>query len=102
MADYFLSLADSLKALGLRVQRLRLQRNLTQQDLARNAGVGVKALRRLESMGQGTVENALRVAVALGVQDTFGRLFEAPQFNSLAEAEAEAAVATRRRARKRS
>lgn len=102
MADYFLSIGDSLRALGKRAQRLRLLRNLTQEELAKNADVGIKALRRFESSGQGTLENIVRVAVALGVQDAFGKLFEAPPFGSLAEAEAQAAIVTRRRARKRS
>ena len=102
MADYFLSIADSLRALGARAQQLRLLQNLTQQELATNAGVGLKALRRFESSGMGTLENVVRVAVALGAQDAFSALFEAPRFNTLAEAEAQAAVVTRRRARKRS
>lgn len=101
MAAYFLSIGDSLRALGARAQRLRLLRNLTQEELAKNAGIGIKALRRFESTGQGTLENVVRVASALGVEDAFGALFEAPRFNSLAEVEAQAAVLTRRRARKR-
>jgi HTH-type transcriptional regulator / antitoxin HipB len=101
MADYFLSLSDSLRGLGQRAQQLRLLRNLTQAELATNAGVGLKALRRFEASGHGTMETAVRVASALGVQDAFGNLFEAPPFQSLAEAEASAAVVTRRRARKR-
>ena len=101
MADYFVSIADSLRALGGRAQRLRLVRNLTQEELARNAGVGIKALRRFESTGQGTLQNVVRVAVALGVQDAFGALFEAPRFTSLAEVEAQEAAVARRRARKR-
>ena len=48
MADYFLSIGDALSSLGARVQRLRLSRNVTQQELAEKAGVGLKALRRLE------------------------------------------------------
>jgi HTH-type transcriptional regulator / antitoxin HipB len=101
MADYFLSMRDSLEALGARAQRLRLMRNLTQQDLARNAGIGVKALRRFETTGNGTLETVVRVAVALGAQDAFGALFETPRFSSLAEVEAQTPVFTRRRARKR-
>lgn len=101
MGAYFLSISDSLRGLGGRAQRLRLLRNLTQRDLATRAGVGLKALRRFESTGRGTLETAVRTAVALGVQDAFGALFEAPRFNSLAEAEAQAAVATRRRARRK-
>jgi|CXWL01.1.fsa_nt_gi transcriptional regulator with XRE-family HTH domain len=101
MASYFLSLTGMLKSLGERAQRLRLLRNLTQQELAKQAGVGIKALRRFESTGHGAVENVLRVAVALGVPDAFGALFEVPAFNSLAEIEASAAIIHRRRARKR-
>ncbi len=102
VADYFLSIGDTLSSLGARIQRLRLSRNVTQQELATKAGVGLKALRRLESAGKGTLENAVRVAVALGAQDAFSALFETPPFNSLAEVEAQQAVATRRRARKKS
>lgn len=101
MSSYFLSLADTLKALGARAQHLRLLRNVTQQELATNAGVGIKALRRFEATGQGTLETGVRVAVALGVADTFAVLFEVPRFNSLAEVEAQGATAHRRRARKR-
>ena len=102
MADYFLSIGDSLRALGLRAQQLRLLRNLTQEELGKNAGVGIKVVRRFESSGKGSMENVVRIAVALGAQDAFGKLFEPPPFNSLAEAEAQAAIVTRRRARKRS
>jgi transcriptional regulator with XRE-family HTH domain len=101
MADYFLSLSDLLRGAGRRAQQLRLLQNLTQQELAANAGVGLKALRRFEASGQGTMATALRVAVALGVHEAFGALFEVPPFRSLDEAEARAAVSTRRRARKR-
>ncbi len=102
MADYFLSIAGSLKALGARARDLRLLGNLTQQELATNAGVGLKALRRFESTGKGTIENVVRVAVALGAQDAFAGLFAPPPFTSLAEAEAEArsVTVTRRRARR--
>ncbi len=102
MADYFLSIGDSLAALGTRAQKLRLSRNLTQRELATNAGVGLKQLQRFESSGEGTLETAIRIAVALGAQEPFGALFEAPPFKTLAEAEARAAGVTRKRARKKS
>lgn len=102
MADYFLSISGSLRGMGGRAKQLRLLRNLTQTELAQNAGVGLKALRRFEATGQGTLETVVRIAVALGVQDPFGALFEVPRFKSLAEAEAQAAIVTRRRARKHS
>jgi transcriptional regulator with XRE-family HTH domain len=101
MADYVLSIGDSLTALGARARQLRLLRNRTQADLARDAGVGLKALRRFESTGSATTETALRLAVALGVAESFGSLFEAPPFKTLAEIEASTAVSSRRRARRR-
>lgn len=97
-----MSFSESLEALGARAQHLRLLRNVTQADLARHAGVGLKALRRFEATGMGTLETALRIAAALGVDEAFGALFAAPPFASLAEAEAEAAATTRRRASRRS
>jgi HTH-type transcriptional regulator / antitoxin HipB len=98
---YLMSISDALRALGARAQRLRLLQNVTQAELATNAGVGLKALRRFEVSGKGTLESAVRIAVALGAADAFSALFEAPAFNSLAEAEAQTAAATRRRARKK-
>jgi transcriptional regulator with XRE-family HTH domain len=94
-------MAETLRAVGGRAQRLRLLRNVTQRDLAANAGVGLKALRRFEASGEGTLETALRIAVALGVDDGFTSLFEAPPFQTLAEAEAQFVATTRRRARKK-
>jgi transcriptional regulator with XRE-family HTH domain len=102
MASYFPGIADTLREVGARARHLRLLRNVKQADLATNAGVGLKALRRFEASGMGTLETALRIAIALGVTDAFGALFEAPPFNSLAEAEAQAVAATRRRARTKS
>ncbi len=94
-------MAEVLQALGLRAQHLRLLQNVTQRELAANAGVGLKALRRFEATGQGTLETAMRIAVALGVEDGFGTLFAAPPFQTLADAEAQLVATTRRRARKR-
>lgn len=101
MALYVSGISDLLLALGGRAQQLRLLRNVTQAELATNAGVGLKALRRFEASGLGTLETALRIAVALGVADAFSALFEAPPFQSLAEVEAQAAATTRRRASRR-
>lgn len=101
MADYLQSFSDTLAALGERVRQLRLLRDLTQEALARDAGVGLKVLRRLEASGHGTTETALRVASALGVAEAFGALFAAPAFRTLAEVEAQTAMSTRKRARKR-
>ncbi len=97
MTPYLLDLSGLIHGLGERTRALRLHQNQTQRDLARNAGVGLKALRRFEACGEGSVETMVRVAVALGAGDPFAHLFEPPPVRSLAELEAPAPM--RKRAR---
>lgn len=56
-----------LAELGDRLSRLRLQRNLTQAQLAREAGVSKRTLIRLESGESSQVTNLIRVVRALGL-----------------------------------
>lgn len=55
--------------LGRRLARLRLSRNVTQAALAREAGIGVRTLRRLEAGERSTLDTFLRVAAALGLTE---------------------------------
>src|SRR5687767_11971749 len=75
-----------LTDIGHRARELRLLRNLTQADLARRSGVGSATIQRFEHRGQVSMENALRIAFALGAEDGFGRLFEPPKYTTLDEA----------------
>jgi len=59
--------AAVLAELGDRLSRLRLQRNLTQAQLAREAGVSKRTLIRLESGDSSQVTNLIRVVRALGL-----------------------------------
>src|SRR5258708_26801540 len=61
----FNALKDSQIALGQRIRRLRLMRNMDQQATADKAGVSEKALRNLEAGRGSTVETLLRVLKAL-------------------------------------
>jgi transcriptional regulator with XRE-family HTH domain len=53
-------------ALGERVRRLRLTRNIDQRATADKAGISEKALRNLEGGRGSTVETLLRTLKALG------------------------------------
>lgn len=53
--------------LGRRLARIRLGRNITQKTLAREAGVGLRTLRRVEAGEPSTLDSFLRVAIALGL-----------------------------------
>src|SRR5271169_2179720 len=52
-------------ALGARLRRLRLSRNIDQRTTAEKAGISEKALRNLEAGRGSTVETLLRVLKAL-------------------------------------
>ncbi len=68
-----------LKELGARVARLRLDRNLTQADLAYMAGVGKRTIERLEA-GQvaAQLSGFVRVCRALGILDRFEAFLPEP------------------------
>ena len=55
--------------IGSRLARLRLSRNVTQSMLAREAGIGLRTLRRLETGEPSTLDTFLRVALALDLAD---------------------------------
>lgn len=90
-----------LKALAERARQLRLLRDLSQAELAARSGVAAPTIKRFERTGQATILNVVRIALALGAEDGFRRLFEAPKFTSIDEALAPP-MPRRGRARRRS
>ncbi len=63
-----------LEELGYRLSRRRLELELTQAELAKQAGIGKRTLERLESGGSSQMSNLIRVLRALGLieqLDTF-------------------------------
>ncbi|MXX63194.1 MAG: helix-turn-helix transcriptional regulator [Holophagales bacterium] len=55
--------------LGRRLATLRLARNVTQRALAEDAGIGLGTLRRIEAGQPASLDNLLRLAIALDVAD---------------------------------
>lgn len=55
--------------IGKRLAQLRLARNVTQQMLARESGIGLRTLRRLEAGEPTSFDTFLRVVIALGLGD---------------------------------
>lgn len=94
----FLSSHDISMTLGERVKRLRLAQNVSQQQLAQMSQSSLSSVRRLEAEGQGSLEFVVRVAQALQAVDQLDGLFAQP-VQSIAQAEAELALAQRQRAR---
>ena len=81
----FTELSDkaALILLGSRVQRERLNRNLTQAELAERAGIGTRTVRYLEAGRQTTVETLIRVLRALNKLDALDAFLPEPGLSPL-------------------
>ncbi|MYH15966.1 MAG: helix-turn-helix domain-containing protein [Gammaproteobacteria bacterium] len=82
MAHYVGALETSLKLqaeLGRRLAKLRLARNVTQQMLAREAGIGLRTVRRLEAGEPTSLDTFLRVVIALDLGE--GLLTAVPSYD---------------------
>jgi transcriptional regulator with XRE-family HTH domain len=66
-----------LAELGSRLARARLERDLTQQQLADQAGVSVDTVRRLERKQSITLTALLRILRAIGQLDVLDLLLQA-------------------------
>jgi transcriptional regulator with XRE-family HTH domain len=89
--------SEVLLALAGRARALRLLRNLSQKEVAERAGVGVMTVHRFEKRGHASIENVLRIAVALGAEGGLDALFELPKYRSLDEALARPKAGERKR-----
>lgn len=78
--DFSTANSDQIaKAMGSRLEKIRLSRNITQRSLAEEAGVAVRTLRNLEK-GEGvSLDTFLRVLGALGVQQNLETLLPDPK-----------------------
>jgi len=63
------SIEATTQALGARLARLRLSRNLTQAELAQEAGASVPSIKRLEAGKNTSLDTVLRVLGALKLGD---------------------------------
>jgi transcriptional regulator with XRE-family HTH domain len=68
-----------LQELGARIARLRLERNLTQTELATQAGISKRTLERMEAGGPTELAKLVRVCRALGFAERFDLLLPEPQ-----------------------
>ena len=65
---------ESLMRLGQQLSRHRLNRNLTQQELARESGIGVNTVYRIEQGHSTQLSNLIRLMRALGLANNFDQL----------------------------
>jgi len=67
-----------LAELATRLRRARLERNLSQTELARQAGIGRVTLQRIEDGGSASLTSLIRVLRALGLLEDLDRLVPEP------------------------
>ncbi len=80
--------AAVLKRLGERLAGLRLARNLTQQELAEQAGLGTRTVQRLESGAAAThLSGFVRVCRVLGLMENLDALLPEPEPSPIAQLE---------------
>lgn len=75
-----------LAEVGTRIAALRLARNLTQEQLAEQAGLGLRTVQRLELGAAATqLSGFIRVCRVLGVLDRLELLFPEPVASPIAQ-----------------
>lgn len=86
--------------LAARVMQLRLAHDWKRETLAERAGLSASTIKRFESTGQVSLDNLLRLALALGCLEQFEALFAAGPITTLAELERRVEAPERRRGRR--
>ena len=80
---YNLSDAATLKELGARIARHRLNRNQTQEALAEEAGISQRTLHRIEHGGSTNITNILRILRVLQLLGNLEVLIPEPAISPL-------------------
>ena len=70
--------AAALAELGTRLRRTRLERNLTQEQVAEEAGVSRLTVKRIEDGGSAQLTSLLRVLRSLGLLEALEQLVPEP------------------------
>ena len=86
--------------LGFRLAKIRLTRNITQTELAKEAGVGVRTVRRLESGESTTLDSFLRIVTALELADDVLNSIPSQNIRPIERVDSRQAVRKRARSRK--
>ena len=66
---------DVMLQTAQRAKALRLEQNITQQELADKVGIAVGTVKRFEKTGEVQFNHLLRIALVLGKLDDFNNIF---------------------------
>lgn len=77
------SSTDITNRLAARVKKMRLRRNITQAELAIQAGISLSSLKRFESKGLASLDLVARIALIFNTVEAFDELFSSPEPRSI-------------------
>ena len=66
---------DVMRSIGQRAKALRLEQNITQQELADRVGIAIGTVKRFEKCGEIQFNHLLRIALVLGRLEEFFNIF---------------------------
>ena len=67
--------SDVMQRTAQRAKALRLEQNITQQELADKVGIAVGTVKRFEMTGEIQFNHLLRIALVLGKLEDFSNIF---------------------------
>ncbi len=71
--------------LAIKMRKMRLSQNLTQEVLSKRSGVSLGSLKRFENKHKISLEHLLQLALALDALDAFHNLFPENDYQSIDE-----------------
>ncbi|MCL2412729.1 MAG: helix-turn-helix domain-containing protein [Bacteroidales bacterium] len=77
------SVAELQITLAHRIKHHRLEKNLTQNELATRSGLSLASYRRFEKTGEISLKSLILVAKALNMSDDFTTLFNQVSYRSI-------------------
>lgn len=80
---YAMNTEQALNEIGERIKRHRLNRNLSQKEVAKRAGIGLASVARLEDGKGSTLANLIRVLTALDVLESLDTFLPMPAISPI-------------------
>jgi len=79
------NILDIKTRLSQRIRARRREGRISQAELAGRSGVSLGSIKRFETSGEISLTSLLRIAVVLGYENDFDRLFERKNYQSIDE-----------------
>ena len=79
------NILDIKHQLSQRIRSRRREGKLSQSELAARSGVSLGSIKRFENLGEISLASLLRIAVVLGYETDFDKLFERKNYQSIDE-----------------